>query len=158
MKLSISLSSAKQKAQAQTPAAVGSAPSLKRPAAFASLDDEDTTDAAPTASSSRTGNKAHIAQFSINSKAMQKKMEAEKKVDETVYEYDEVWDKMQEAKQKAKEAKEADTKLRKVRLNPFCLSFLNDCTDEGTVSQNILKDCSLQLRLEGWTISVRRRR
>lgn len=41
-------------------------------------------------------------------------MEAEKKVDETVYEYDEVWDKMQEAKQRQKEAKEVDSKERKV--------------------------------------------
>ena len=45
---------------------------------------------------------------------MKKKLEEEKKVDSTVFEYDEVWDKMQEAKQRQKEAKEADSKERKV--------------------------------------------
>ncbi|KAJ7111590.1 coiled-coil domain-containing protein 55-domain containing protein [Mycena crocata] len=40
-------------------------------------------------------------------------MEAEKRVDQTVYEYDEVWDKMQESKQRQKEAKEAQSKDRK---------------------------------------------
>ncbi|OSC99066.1 hypothetical protein PYCCODRAFT_1373829 [Trametes coccinea BRFM310] len=47
------------------------------------------------------------------SKAMKKKLEAEQKVDSTVFQYDEIWDKMQEAKQKQKEAKEADAKERK---------------------------------------------
>lgn len=41
-------------------------------------------------------------------------MEAEKQVDKTVYEYDEVWDRMQEAKQRKKEEKEIDAKERKV--------------------------------------------
>ena len=41
-------------------------------------------------------------------------MEEEKKVDATVFEYDEVWDKMQEAKQRQKEAKEVEAKERKV--------------------------------------------
>ncbi|KAI9070382.1 hypothetical protein FKP32DRAFT_1586222 [Trametes sanguinea] len=44
---------------------------------------------------------------------MRKKLEAEQKVDSTVFQYDEIWDKMQEAKQKQKEAKEADAKERK---------------------------------------------
>lgn len=113
MKLSISLSSAKPQNQ------VGAAPSLKRPAAFAGLDDDDTMDAAPTSSSasgSTRANKQHVSQFSIATKAMQKRMAAEKKVDSTVYEYDEVYDKMQEAKQRQKEAKELDTKARKVCL------------------------------------------
>ncbi|KDQ33319.1 hypothetical protein PLEOSDRAFT_20501 [Pleurotus ostreatus PC15] len=48
-----------------------------------------------------------------SSKAARKRMETEKKVDATVYEYDEIWDKMQEAKQKQKEAKEIDAKTRK---------------------------------------------
>lgn len=42
-------------------------------------------------------------------------MEAEKRVDETVFEYDEVWDRMQEAKQKQQAAKEVDASVRKVR-------------------------------------------
>ena len=45
---------------------------------------------------------------------MKKKIEAEMKVDETVYEYDEVWDKMQEAKLRQKEKKEVESKERKV--------------------------------------------
>nr|GAT58661.1 predicted protein [Mycena chlorophos] len=40
-------------------------------------------------------------------------MDAEKKVDATVYEYDEVWDKMQEAKARQKEAKEVEAQDRK---------------------------------------------
>lgn len=40
-------------------------------------------------------------------------MEQEMKVDATVYQYDEVWDRMQEVKLKQKEAKEVDSKQRK---------------------------------------------
>ncbi|KIY43430.1 hypothetical protein FISHEDRAFT_10959, partial [Fistulina hepatica ATCC 64428] len=47
------------------------------------------------------------------SRTQKKRMEAEKKVDETVYEYDEVWDQIQEAKQRAKEVKELESKERK---------------------------------------------
>ena len=46
-------------------------------------------------------------------------MEQEMKVDSSVFEYDEVWDKMQEVKLKQKEAKEADTKERKVSICSF---------------------------------------
>jgi hypothetical protein len=45
-------------------------------------------------------------------------MEAEKRVNETVYEYDEVWDKMQEAKQRQQASKEADASLKKVASVP----------------------------------------
>ncbi|EKM55588.1 uncharacterized protein PHACADRAFT_256315 [Phanerochaete carnosa HHB-10118-sp] len=47
------------------------------------------------------------------SKATKRKLEEEKKVDATVFEYDEVWDKMQEAKLRQKEVKEVETKERK---------------------------------------------
>lgn len=110
MKLSISLNKNKSK----PPVA---APSLKRPAAFASADDDEPIDAAPTSTSADRNvavNKKLLAQNVGSSKTMRKRMEAEKKVDETVYEYDEVWDKMQEAKQRQKEAKEVDSKERKV--------------------------------------------
>ncbi|KAF9482785.1 hypothetical protein BDN70DRAFT_874575 [Pholiota conissans] len=40
-------------------------------------------------------------------------MDAEKRVDTTVFEYDEVWDRMQDAKQKQQLAKEADASVRK---------------------------------------------
>ncbi|OBZ75148.1 hypothetical protein A0H81_04225 [Grifola frondosa] len=96
---------------------VRDAPSLKRTAAFASLDDDEPVDAAPTSSSDKgkvAANKQFIAQSVEMSKAMKQRIEAEKKVDATVYEYDEVWDKMQEAKLRQKEAKEADAKERKL--------------------------------------------
>ena len=66
-------------------------------------------DAAPTASKKANGSSssnpldanralaAQAAQTKI-SKAQKKKMEKEISVDSTVYEYDEVWDRMQEAK------------------------------------------------------------
>ncbi|KAJ3489088.1 hypothetical protein NLI96_g2391 [Meripilus lineatus] len=111
MKVSFSLSNSKSKAAKP----VGAAPSLKRPAAFASLGDDEPLDAAVTSAvdSNASTNKKLVAQGVQMSKAMQKRMEEEKKIDSTVFEYDEVWDKMQEAKQRQKEAKEADSKERK---------------------------------------------
>lgn len=95
---------------------VGAAPSLKKPAAFSSFDDEEPVDAAATSCTSRNAvpNKKLIAQNVESSKAMKKRMEAEKLVDATVYDYDGVYDRMQEAKARQKEAKEADVKERKV--------------------------------------------
>ncbi|EGN95943.1 hypothetical protein SERLA73DRAFT_185382 [Serpula lacrymans var. lacrymans S7.3] len=94
---------------------VGAAPSLKRPAALSSFEEDEPVDAAPTASDNRDTavNKKLLAQNVGSSKATKKRMDNEMKVDATVYEYDEVWDKMQEAKQKQKEAKEVDAKARK---------------------------------------------
>lgn len=115
MKVSFSL---KRKAPAKP---VGDAPSLKRTAAFAALDDDEPVDAALTTTGANgkvAANKQFIAQSVEMSKSMKKKLDAEKRVDATVFEYDEVWDKMQEAKQKQKEAKEVDAKERKVS-NPF---------------------------------------
>ncbi|KAF5380955.1 hypothetical protein D9615_003979 [Tricholomella constricta] len=109
MKLSFSLGKPKQ-----TPAAP---PSLKRPAAFA-LGDDEAIDAAPTSAAAdrnAPANKKLLAQNVGTSKAMKKRIEAEKQVDMTVYEYDEVWDRMQEAKLRQKEAKERDALERKAR-------------------------------------------
>ncbi|EIN07340.1 hypothetical protein PUNSTDRAFT_136024 [Punctularia strigosozonata HHB-11173 SS5] len=109
MKLSFSLGAKK----AQQP--VGEKPAIKAPSAFAAADD-DTLDAAPTASDKGGGasaNKQLLARNVVVSQAMKRRMEAEKKVDETVFEYDEVWDKMQEAKARQKLAKEEDAKVRK---------------------------------------------
>ena len=82
--------------------------------------------------------------------------EEEKKVDATVFEYDEVWDKMQETKARQKEAKEADSKERKVRALAsslvVCMPTLSD------YSQNISADCLTRLLLGGWTTSGQRRR
>ncbi|KAF8894647.1 coiled-coil domain-containing protein 55-domain containing protein [Infundibulicybe gibba] len=108
MKLSFSLNKAKQPAPT---------PSLKRPVVFGSGEDDEPIDAAPTnlsvGDNSTAANKKLLAHNVEASKAMRKRMEAEKKVDETVYQYDEVWDKMQESKQRQKEAKEMDAKERK---------------------------------------------
>ncbi|KAH9842616.1 coiled-coil domain-containing protein 55-domain containing protein [Rhodofomes roseus] len=112
MKVSFSLASSKAKVAAKP---VGETPSLKRSAAFASLDDDEPVDAAPTASDNRkvAANKKLVAQNVELSKTMKKRMEEEMKVDSSVFQYDEVWEKMQQAKQKQKEAKEADAKERK---------------------------------------------
>jgi len=111
MKLSFSLTNNK-------PNPVGAAPSLRPPAAFSSVEDDEPVDAALTSSADQKAapNKKLLAQNVGYSRAMIKRMEAEKKVDQTVYEYDEVWDKMQEVKIRQKEAKEVDNKERKVRL------------------------------------------
>ncbi|PPQ83344.1 hypothetical protein CVT25_003983 [Psilocybe cyanescens] len=99
MKLSISLNKPK--------AAQPKAPVL-RPSAFSTgLDDEGNEDAQKPEPS---GPVSHNVE---SSKAMKKRMAAEKRVDETIYEYDEVWDKMQEAKQRQQVAKEAEASVRK---------------------------------------------
>ncbi|THH33839.1 hypothetical protein EUX98_g256 [Antrodiella citrinella] len=110
MKVSFSLAKAKQPNKT-----VGDAPSLKRPAAFASLDDDDALNAAPTVTDApkSSANKQLVAQNAGLSKAAKKRLEEEQKVDATVFEYDEVWDKMQEAKQRQKVVKEVDAKERK---------------------------------------------
>lgn len=116
MKLSFSLSNKNTKP-------LGVTPPLAKPAAFSSLDDEDTRDVVPVTSSSKDAhaNKSLLSRNVLSSKAAQKRMEQEMKLDATVYQYDEVWDKMQEAKQRQKEAQEADAKRRKV--GAYCIVF-----------------------------------
>ncbi|KXN89232.1 hypothetical protein AN958_05986 [Leucoagaricus sp. SymC.cos] len=120
MRLSISLN--KPKASAAPP------PVLSRPSAFGSGEDDDTNDTPSTLPSSdgkTSVNKVMLAQNVQASKTMRKKMEAEKQVDATVYEYDEVWDKMQEAKHNAKLAKEQESKERKPK---YIQGLLNAAT------------------------------
>lgn len=112
MKVSFSLNKAK-------PAPVAATSALKGPTAFSSLEDDDTIDAAPTASSSSKTthgtNKALAAQAAERiTKAQKRRIEAEKQVDATVYEYDEVWDRMQDAKTRQKAMKEKETQERQV--------------------------------------------
>ncbi len=99
MKLSISLN--KQKATSQKPI-------LQASAFGANADDDPNHDKHKV--------KGPVAHVDETSKAMRKRMAAEKQVDATVYEYDEVWDKMKEAKQHQQAAKEADVAARKVGL------------------------------------------
>jgi coiled-coil domain-containing protein 55 len=94
---------------------VGDAPSLKRPAAFESLEDDTTDDNAfQSARNSGTRNGDLVARDIQLSKSAQKRMEKEQQIDATVYQYDEVYDSMQDAKSKQKEAKERESKERKV--------------------------------------------
>lgn len=103
MKLSISLNKPKT---VQPPAPV------PRPSLFSAGDDDDADINEQTfPNPSKSG---PVSLNAESSKAMRKRMEAEKRVDQTVYEYDEVWDKMQEAKQRQQAVKEADAAVRKV--------------------------------------------
>ncbi|KIK10521.1 hypothetical protein PISMIDRAFT_124301, partial [Pisolithus microcarpus 441] len=70
-------------------------------------------DAAPTATDNKdvSANKRLIAQNVESSKAAQKRMEKELKLDPTTYQYDEVWDVIQDVKQKQKETKKTDVKV-----------------------------------------------
>jgi coiled-coil domain-containing protein 55 len=132
MKLSFSLNKAKPKQPDQ-------APPIKRPTAFASVDDEDDhTDAAPTTSIDyrAAANKKLLAQNVDTSKATKKRMEAEKRVDSTVYEYDEVYDKMQEAKERQKVAKELDSRERKVCKSTNSSRASNDCSCSRNISMD----------------------
>lgn len=111
MKLSISLTNTNK----ATTKPVGNAPSLKRPAAFGSLEDDTTDDNAfQSARNGGTGNSDLVARSSRLSKSAQKRMEKEQQIDATVYQYDEVWDSIQDAKSKQKEVKERESKERKV--------------------------------------------
>ena len=130
MKLSFSLN-AKAKAPQQ-------APPLKRPAAFGEGDEGDVADAAPTSTnvnSNVTANKKLLAQNVQTTKVMKKRINAEKRVDPSVYEYDEVYDQMQEVKQRQKEAKEHDAKERKVR----CSQYLYDQPPKVTIQPKYIQ-------------------
>ena len=90
---------------------------IKRPSAFSLADDGDPEGSGlPGKSQDRT----EPLDYNVHSsQVMRKRMETEKRVDETVFEYDEVWDKMQEAKLRQQASKEADASLRKVASVPF---------------------------------------
>ena len=109
MKLSFSLPKPATKS-------VGDAPSLKRPANFGTLDDDIADDdSPPSARTGKAGNGDLVAQNIQISKAAKKRMKKEQQIDATVYEYDEVWDSMQDAKARQKESKEQESRERKVR-------------------------------------------
>ncbi len=108
MKLSFSLTKPATKS-------VGNAPSLKRPAAFGSLEDDTTDDnAIQSARNGSMGNGDLVVRNIQSSKSVQKRMEKEQQIDATVYQYDEVWDSIQDAKAKQKDVKERESKERKV--------------------------------------------
>jgi len=98
--------------------AAAPSPPPKPAVAFSALDD-DTLDAAPTSSADNKSvqvNKRLAVQTSSSiSRATKRKLEEERKVDKTVFEYDEVYDRMKEAEQRAKERREVEAQERKVR-------------------------------------------
>lgn len=106
MKLSFSL-------KAKT---VGPALPLKPATPFTSLED-DPADASPTPLNGRAEIQKHLVtqNSSAISRATRKKLEEEKKVDQTIFEYDEVYDLMEEAKQRSKEKRDIEAQERKVR-------------------------------------------
>lgn len=113
MKVSFSLSK-KPETPSQFQLKKPPAPTQK-PALFNADDDDDDPLVHDSGSSKKNG--IGIQTVSAETSKAQKKRElAEMAVDSTVYQYDEVWDKIQVAKQKVKEAKMAETKERKVRL------------------------------------------
>ena len=99
-----------------------SAPTQK-PSLF-NADDDDDNDADSLVPDSKANKKNGIGIQNVSaetSKAQKKRELAEIAVDSTVYQYDEVWEKIQVAKQKVKETKMAESKERKVR--PATLSL-----------------------------------
>lgn len=115
MKVSFSLAKKVETAspfQLKKPPAPTQKPSLFNP------DDEDDGGGGGSLASEpkiKKNGAGHQTVSAESSKAQKKRELAEMAVDSTVYQYDEVWDKMQTAKQKVKEAKMAETKERKVR-------------------------------------------
>ena len=83
-------------------------------------DDDETLSSGATPSSSKAGTSAVkpvngiIKQNASMSRAQRKLQEEALKLDQTVFEYDEVWDGMQDAREKVKEAKESEAGKRDV--------------------------------------------
>lgn len=125
MSTKLSFSFGKPKPKTTT---VGTAPSLSlsKPAAFASVDDDEPVDGPLSASSSarvdvnRRLQSTSTAGGSL-SRTAKKKLQQEVLVDPTVYEYDEVYDRMKEAELKAKAVKEDEAAVRKVCTWPHSL-------------------------------------
>jgi hypothetical protein len=135
---------------------------LKKPSAPTqkpSLFNADDDDEVSLTSDSKTKGGLGIQTLSAEASKAQKKREmAEMAVDSTVYQYDEVWDKMQVAKQKVKEAKMAETKERKVRHPPQALLRMSILKDTPSPSPSTLKDYSRPPAHGGWTASEPKRR
>ena len=154
MKVSFSLAK-----KAETPSSF----QLKKPPAPAqkpslfNADDDDEDSLAPDPNASKKNGIGIQTVSAETSKAQKKRELAEMAVDSTVYQYDEVWDKLQVAKQKVKEAKMTESKERKVRL--LRLSVFNECTDEASFrSLNTSKGFSRLPEHGGWIASERRKR
>jgi len=96
----------------------------QKPSLF-NADDDDGDSLAPDPTTTKKNGIGIQTVSAETSKAQKKRELAEMAVDSTVYQYDEVWDKLQMAKQKVKEAKVAETKERKVCLpvSPYLRTY-----------------------------------
>ena len=133
---------------------------VQKPALF-NPDEDDDNDGLSLASDPKAKkNGVGLQTVSAETSKAQKKRElAEMAVDSTVYQYDEVWDKIQTAKQKVKEAKMAETKERKVRT-PHSVSLRFRDTPDGMRfrSLSISRGSSRPPALGGWTGCEQRKR
>jgi coiled-coil domain-containing protein 55 len=113
----------KAKAKPSKPTVVPSQPS-----AFVSLDEEQ--DAQAPNGSAKPGKsepRSLVPTQTTMTKAMKKEMEQQKKVDATVYEYDEVYDSLKEAERLAAIAREEEAKIRQVQPHfPYLIVWLSD--------------------------------
>jgi len=112
MKLSFSLNSSK-KAKGSVPVP---APPISKASAFGSLEDDGVASAdPPDLNRHLAGGKPPVSTLAGSlSRTQKQKLEKEKEVDPTVFEYDEVYDQMKEAQMRAKQAKEDNPEARKV--------------------------------------------
>lgn len=110
MKLSFSLGN---KAKPSTATPIGNAPSLKKPAAFGSLDDDDDNVANIAGPSSKRREARPVVTTKTTWRAGAKKG-FNTPLDPTVTQYDEVYDEMKEAQERARAGKEEESKDRKV--------------------------------------------
>jgi len=88
----------------------------QRPA-FTALDDDQVEEDTTVPNPGRPGvvkPKSLVPTQAIITKAMKREMEEQKKVDATVYQYDEVYDRLKEADRLAQLAKEEEAKIRQV--------------------------------------------
>jgi hypothetical protein len=94
-----------------------------QPSAFASLDEEPDVPAPSMAKPGKSGPRSLIPTQATMTKAQKKEMEQQKKVDATVYEYDEVYDSLKEAERLAVIAREEEAKIRQVQPHFFLIVF-----------------------------------
>ncbi|CAG8606565.1 14950_t:CDS:2 [Acaulospora colombiana] len=94
--------------------------------AFGSFDEEVDPPAPAPAKPGKGGPKPHVATQTILTKAMKKEMEEQQKVDSTVYQYDEVYDRLKEAERLAEVAREEEAKIRQ----PKYISNLLQAADQ----------------------------
>lgn len=151
MKLSFSLGT---KAKPKVP--TGEAPSLKKPTAFGSLDDDENPDAAPIASGSK---KPLVPQSTGSWRAGRKK--DTNTVDPTVKQYDEVYDEMKEAERRAKAAAEESSADKKASPSCTPTSWVNlTCAPQSKYMEKLLQSAETRkldyVRAEEWLMQRER--